>query len=79
MLRSSWREASPGAPIPNIIEGAEDSFIVQLFAGKIGRDLFIWLAHHGVIEADSKGMPMAEGIRPVIRLKRAGTQTGSVQ
>jgi simple sugar transport system permease protein len=48
--------------IPNITDGAVDSFIVQLVAGKVGGDLFIWLAHHGYIEADSKGMPMAEGI-----------------
>jgi simple sugar transport system permease protein len=48
--------------IPNITEGAQDGFIVQLFAGKVGQNLFVWLAHHGYIEADNKGMPMAEGI-----------------
>ncbi|MGE0004644.1 MAG: ABC transporter permease [Parvibaculaceae bacterium] len=48
--------------ISNITEGAQDSFTVQLFAGRIGRDLFIWLAHNGLIEADGNGLPMAEGI-----------------
>jgi simple sugar transport system permease protein len=48
--------------IPNIIEGYEDSFIVQAFAGKIGHGLFVWLARHGIIAADSNGLPMADGV-----------------
>jgi simple sugar transport system permease protein len=48
--------------VPNIIAGAEDSLVVQLFAGKVGHGLFVWLAQHGWIEADASGLPMAEGI-----------------
>lgn len=48
--------------IPNITEGAEGSFVVRLFSGTVGQDLFNWLAKAGVIAADDSGMPMAEGI-----------------
>jgi simple sugar transport system permease protein len=48
--------------IPNITDGYEDSLVVQIFSGRIGHDLFIWLARNGVIAADSNGLPMAEGI-----------------
>jgi simple sugar transport system permease protein len=56
------RDFTGRTQIPNITDGAEDSFTVQIFAGRLGRDLFIWLAHHGIIAADSNGMPMAEGV-----------------
>ena len=48
--------------IPNITAGSEDSIVVKLFSGTVGHDLFLWLARQGIIESDSAGLPLADGI-----------------
>jgi simple sugar transport system permease protein len=56
------REITGRTQIPNITAGSENSLIVQLFSGKMGYGLFEWLGKHGLIEVDSNGLPMADGI-----------------
>jgi simple sugar transport system permease protein len=48
--------------IPRITEGAEDSFVVGLFAGTAFRGLFGWLADIGVLATLPNGAPAIDGI-----------------
>jgi simple sugar transport system permease protein len=52
--------------VSGIKEAAGDSWIPVLFAGTVGRPVFIWMARHGIIGQQLNGDPSVPGIPAVI-------------
>lgn len=48
--------------IPYITEGSTEWLTIGLFGGTVGRDLFTWFGHIGLLATRSDGVPIVEGL-----------------